>query len=117
MRDRPTSKELLDEAYRLLREELAPKLSGGDRFQALMVASAVGMAARELDAGEAPLRRERELLASVLGEEDDLAAQNAKLAAELRDGRLSGDDATYAALLEIAEAKLREVNPKALSRD
>ncbi|MEX0923910.1 MAG: DUF6285 domain-containing protein [Rhodovibrionaceae bacterium] len=118
MRDRPTSKELLDEAFRLLREELAPKLSGGERFKALMIANAVGMAARELEAGEAPLRRELVLLQTLLGaQEGDLVELNARLAAGLRDGAFAGDEQAYAALLEIAEAKVREVNPKALGQD
>ena len=115
MRDRPTSEELLQEARRILREELAPELTGGQRYKTLMIANAVGMAARELAAGEAPLRRERELLQALLGEaEYDLAALNAKLAEKLRCGESAGDEKAYTALLEIAEAKVREVNPKAL---
>lgn len=116
MRNRPTSEELLHEAYRLLREELAPALKGGQRYKALMIANAVGMAARELAAGEAPLRRERKLLQGLLGEEGDVVALNARLATKLRSGELAGDAKAYAALLEIAEAKVREVNPKALEK-
>lgn len=115
MRDRPTSEELLVEARRILREDLAPELSGGQRYKALMIANALGMAARELAAGEAPLRRERELLQDLLGEtEADLTALNALLATRLRDGDAGGDEAAYKALVDIAKAKVREVNPKAL---
>lgn len=117
MRDRPTSGELLQEARRILREELAPELRGAERYKALMIANAVGMAARELAAGEAPLRREKTLLQGLLSEEGELAALNAKLAAKLRRGEGSGDTGTYQALLEIAEAKVAEVNPKALESD
>ncbi len=117
MRDRPSSADLLREARRLLREELAPALSGGDRYKALMIASALGMAERELEAGEAPLRRECALLEGLLGKQGDLAALNADLAAELRALALAGDAKTHAVLMEIAEAKLREVNPKALGQD
>lgn len=114
MRDRPTSEELLQEARRILREELAPELKGEQRYKALMIANAVGMAARELAAGEAPLRRERELLQELLGWEGDLTALNACLAEKLRSGELSGDEKVYRILLEIAEAKVCEVNPRAL---
>lgn len=118
MRDRPTSEELLREARRLLREELAPGLKGKQRYQALMIANAVGMAERELAAGEAPLRRERKLLQALLGGgESDLHALNGSLAASLRSGELAGDRKVYEALLEFAEAKVREVNPKALGGD
>ena len=118
MRDRPTSEELLREARRLLREELAPGLEGGQRYQALMIANAIGMAERELAAGEAPLRRERELLQGLLGSgESDLAELNRALAARLRSGELAGDRKVFEALLEVAEAKVREVNPRALGED
>lgn len=118
MRDRPTSEELLVEARRILREELAPELKGAQRYKSLMIANALGMAARELAAGDAPLRRERELLQDLLGEaEADLAALNALLAAKLRDGSLAGDAKAYTVLMEVAEAKVREVNPKALGVD
>lgn len=117
MRDRPTSEELLVEAYRLLREELAPALEGAQRYKALMIANALGMAARELAAGDVPLHRERQSLQDLLGDSEiDLARLNTLLAAKLRDGGLGGDAGAYAALTEAAEAKVREVNPKALEQ-
>lgn len=114
MRDRPGGAELLAEARRLLREELAPALDGRRRYQALMIANALGMAERELRAGEAPLEAERAGLARLLGRDGSLATLNAAFAAALREGRLAGDPAAYALLLEEARARVAESNPRAL---
>lgn len=114
MRDRPGGAELLAEARRLLREELAPSLEGGRRYQALMIANALGMAERELLAGERPLEAERKALAELLGREGSLATLNAAFAAALRDGRLAGDPEAYALLLAETRSRVAESNPRAL---
>ncbi|MEJ2027964.1 MAG: DUF6285 domain-containing protein, partial [Limibacillus sp.] len=57
MNDRPNALELLEEAQRLLKEELAPSLQGKQRFHALMVANALGIAGRELGSASERARR------------------------------------------------------------
>lgn len=115
MRDRPGGAELLVEARRLLREELAQTLSGAQRYQALMIANALGMAERELRAGDRPLQAERAALAELLGREGELATLNASFAAAVRDGRLAGDPKAYALLLEEARSRVSESNPRVLA--
>lgn len=114
MRDRPGGAELLAEARRLLREELLPSLEGRRRFEGLMIANALGMAERELRAGERPLLAEKAALGDLLGRDGDLATLNAAFAAALRDGRLAADPKAYRALLEEVRNRLAESNPKAL---
>ncbi|MEX0758148.1 MAG: DUF6285 domain-containing protein [Tistlia sp.] len=114
MRDRPGGAELLAEARRLLREELVPTLAGAQRYQALMIANALGMAERELLAGERPLEAERAALSRLLSREGSQAALTATLAAALRDGRLAGDPEAYVLLLEETRSRLAESNPRAL---
>ncbi len=115
MRDRPGGAELLAEARRLLREELAPTLAGGQRFQALMIANALGMAERELRAGDAPLREQQAALAALLGRDGSLPTLTAAFAAALRDGRLAGDPGAYELLLTETRSRVAESNPRALA--
>lgn len=58
MRDEPSGAALLDAARRALMDEVLPGLEGRPRYVALMVANAIGIAAREIgaaDAGHTPL--------------------------------------------------------------
>ncbi len=48
MRDDPSGAALLDAARRALTEEVVPGLTGRPRYVALMVANAIGIAAREI---------------------------------------------------------------------
>ena len=48
MRDDPSGAALLDAARRALTEEVVPGLEGRRRYVALMVANAIGIAAREI---------------------------------------------------------------------
>ncbi|WP_375595699.1 DUF6285 domain-containing protein [Algihabitans albus] len=114
MRDRPNGAELLAEAWRVLSHDLAPGLSGEQRYQVLLVAAAVGMVRRELDAGEAPAEAERAALTDLLQRSGDLAALNADLAAAIREGRYDAAPAVYDLLLQSCVARVKESNPKAL---
>ena len=49
MRDRPNGAAVLDVVQRSLLDEVAPALKGQPRYVALMVANAMGIAARELE--------------------------------------------------------------------
>lgn len=114
MRDRPNGAELLAEAWRVLNEDLAPRLSGDQRYQVLLVAAAVGMVRRELEAGEAPAEAEHAALADLLQTRGDLATLNAELATAIREGRYDGVPAVYDLLMQSSVARVRESNPKAL---
>lgn len=48
MQDEPSGAALLDAARRALTEEVIPGLTGRPRYVALMVANAIGIAAREI---------------------------------------------------------------------
>ncbi len=50
MRDEPSGAALLDAARRALIDEVVPGLEGRPRYVALMVANAIGIAAREIGA-------------------------------------------------------------------
>ncbi|SMF25236.1 hypothetical protein SAMN06265365_10835 [Tistlia consotensis] len=115
MRDRPGGAELLAEARRVLREELAPVLEGRHRFQALMIANALGMAERELLAGNRPVEAETAALRELLGRDAPLPTLAAAFAAALRDGRLAGDPKAYALLVEETRNRVAESNPRVLA--
>ena len=98
MRDQPDARALIAECLRVLREELAPDLTGEARFKALMLANALGMAQRELGEGAD---------ASGNGEAKELVAA-------LRQGSLAGKAETYEALREDVQRRVAISNPKAL---
>lgn len=58
MRERPEGAELLELAGSELRATLLPLLPAEHRHTALMIGNAMAIAARQLHAGETPLRRE-----------------------------------------------------------
>ncbi len=99
MTDRPDALELLAEARRLLKEDLAPSLKGRDRFQVLMVANALGIASREIEEGGAAAARFQEALKALAIQSPD------ELARRLRAGGLGGDPGLFELLLEDAEAR------------
>lgn len=95
----PEGLDLLDEAARLLREELAPTLSGEARYTALLAAKAVAMARREAGMKEAP--------------QEDAAA----LAAAIRAGAHDGDRALHDRLLAQAARRAWVADPGALTAE
>ncbi len=128
MRDRPTGGEHLIIARKVLREELMPLLPEERRYDALMVANAMAIAARQIAFGDAPERRERQNLADLLDETVDedaaMAASEAvgdpyrRLSAEIRSGAFDPGtprhDAAHAFLLDVTVQRLRESAPKTL---
>jgi len=56
MVDRPDPAELLAAAETSLREDLLSGLDGSAKYAGLMIASAIAMARREVEAGSAPAR-------------------------------------------------------------
>lgn len=127
MRDEPTGEQLLDSAERLLREQLLALLPTNQRQAGLMIAKAMGIAARQLRNGEEALRIERTALSALLGQ--DGPAEQAELTAQLLDGnrklcrliRAGDADAgerrqqVYTHLIQGTRQKLAESNPRALA--
>ncbi|HEY8331056.1 MAG TPA: DUF6285 domain-containing protein, partial [Pseudomonas sp.] len=78
MRDYPTGAQLLESAEALLRAQLLPALPAEQKQNALMIARAMGIAARQLQAGEQPERTELADLQALL----QIAASPAPTSAE-----------------------------------
>jgi hypothetical protein len=122
MRDHPDGAELLRQARSVLLDELLGALPESRRYDVLMVASAMAIAARELEAGEAGREAERTALEALLGPvsegniEGALGGLNRRLAAEIRAGKLDGDPRVHDILDRDAAARLALSNPKVLAR-
>ncbi len=116
MRDQPQGAELLREARRTLLEELSGELPESRRYDVLLIASAMAIAAREMEAGEGG-EAERKGLQELLGPapEDELSALNDRLAADIRAGKFDGDARAHALLSRDATARLKISNPRLLS--
>ena len=116
MINQPQTDDLLTEARRVLIESLVPELSGGQKYQALMVANAMGMAVRELeqrDKGE-PEATDRALEAFLtaceIPRESDLPEGD--LARAIRQRKLGGSSEELRSMLRrITEARLRINKP------
>ena len=118
---------LLEAARGALMDELAPHVPGAQRYALLMADNAMGIAARELEAGEAPARRALAALAAIEGapaaaDEDVRAAlrdAEARLASEIRAGRYDAgpERAALAAWLRTRTLDATRVsNPRFLAR-
>jgi hypothetical protein len=103
---RPGPEDLLDTAVGVLRKEITGELSGQARYQALMVANAIAIAARQI--GESPLPDQVDIPA---------AADAASLARAIRDGALDGRADVYDRIVRGLRAEVSVSNPKALARD
>lgn len=93
MQDEPSGAALLDAARRALTEEVVPGLSGRPRYVALMVANAIGIAAREIAGAD----RLRAAAADALADEPVEA-----LVAAIRTGARDADPHLHAALEAVA---------------
>lgn len=126
MNNAPEGAELLRVAQKVLRERLLPGISGEQRYEALMVANAMAIAARELEAGESDLREELRILTELYGEttvsqsgsstKDKVVSLNKRLARDIRNGVMDGACAQGVRALLKAQvtARLRISNPKYL---
>lgn len=126
MNNTPDGVELLRVAQKLLREHLLPGVSKEQRYEVLMVANAMAIAARELQAGESDLREELRMLSELYGDtavaeagnslKEKVATLNKRLATDIRSGVLDGACAQgVRTLLKVqVTARLRVSNPKYL---
>ena len=126
MKNRPGAAQLLSIARQAFAEEISPSLPEGQRYTALMIANAMAIARREIEAGDAAARAEYECLSALLGAtvqplqggdlSHALVEHNRQLANEIRAGRYDDDRALFEHLRRTTEDKLAISNPKALKR-
>lgn len=129
MRDRPDAADLLDAASETFAADLLPLIPDAHRAAARLVATAMAIAAREVRAGDEPLRRELAALTELYGESRpaadtreallrELRRMNRRLAADLRAGIFdptdSRRDRVHALLLSSTVRRVRETNPQEL---
>ncbi len=118
MSERPALGALLAEAQRSLLQALLPGLDEAQRYQARMIASVLGIAAREIDAGPEAWDRLETALRARLGQpEARLDSLLPRLAETIRAGAWDGDPALYEALHAHIRARLAVANPKVLPED
>lgn len=131
MRDYPTGAQLLESAEALLRAQLLPALPAEQRQNALMIARAMGIAARQLQAGEQAEREELAALQVLLQSTasptpisaEALRAQlieaNCQLGRLIRQGGADAGDThaqVFRHLEQVARQKVAESNPRYLQR-
>jgi Domain of unknown function (DUF6285) len=83
--DRPEAPELLEALAEYLFGEVRQAVPREERFRVLVAANLCAVLAREWRAGEAPLRQDLELFASVLGEEPTAATDADRLGDAVRE--------------------------------
>ena len=120
MRREPTAGNLLETARAVLRDAIVPRLHGTARYEALMVANAMAIAARQVAAGDRPLTAARDRLAALYAAPGRaLVDLERQLARDVRSGACDAPTprraAMFAHLWETARAAAEESNPKALS--
>ncbi len=127
MNNHPNAQELLAIARDTFKADILPVLPEKLRYLGLMIANAMGIAQREIEAGDAPARAEFERLRNLFHERSKPLAEDAlhtalesynhRLANDIRAGRF--DDGERAALLEhlrqTTADKLAVSNPRALN--
>jgi len=119
--DEPTARDLLAIALRSFRETILPVVPAEQRFAALMIANALGVAERELAAGDTAEPALAAAIGALIGEAGDLPALAPRLCAAIEAGGFD-DPARQAALRrvlgDLTRARLAVSNPKQLgSRD
>lgn len=118
MRDEPTAPDLLETALKVYRERLLPELPAHLRYDALMVANAMAIAARQARAGRGPEEEARRRLSSLYGEDGAVLADlERRLAVDIRRGAFDAEGEARAAVVEHlrlrTSAKVAESNPRA----
>lgn len=116
----PTAANLLETARAFLRDQVLPRLPDDARYDALMVANAMAIAARQVAAGDRPLEEARARLAALYAAPDaGLARLARRLADDVRAGVFDPSSdrraAVFVHLWETARAAAAESNPKALT--
>lgn len=116
MREQPDGQALLATARQVLREQLLPALPKELHYQALMIANAMSIAERQLHYGDVPQQHERQALAELLEQDDDLADLQHELARRIRAGWLDDHAVGQQLLWQMTVQRVRESAPKSLKR-
>lgn len=118
MRDQPDGSRLLEFAREALLRDLAPLLPAERQQEVAFIARAMAIAAREMEAGEAPLVECHAKLAALYGA-GDLDSLLRRLAAEIRAGTYDAAGPARAEVHRLLWAmtvqKLGESNPDYLA--
>lgn len=118
MTERPTAAELLAVAHQQLADEIIAGLPEPRRYRARLLAAAMAIARRELEAAGAPARDEQARLKALLGEDGNLGVLNRRLAEAIRAGAFDaagpGRDRLLGHLWAGTRARLTVSNPKYL---
>jgi hypothetical protein len=129
MRDQPDGAALLATAQQVLREDVLKSLPEEKRLAVLMIANAMGIAERQLSAGDDPVRAELKGLVQLLDNgvenadllEDVMAsacALNRELCALIREGLADSGTKSNRDVIQhmrsVARQTLEESNPKYL---
>jgi hypothetical protein len=121
MNDRPTPLELIRIANDTLANDVLPDAAPEQRYALRLIANALGIAARELEAHDVNLAQETRGLNALYGDtkpRDALLARNRQFALDIRSGRFETNEAQASALrqhlLATARAKLAAAYPKGL---
>ncbi len=88
MMDQPSMHELVVAVRDFLEQKAMPELKGHTAFHARVAANALGIVARELEAGGASAETEQARLAKLLGHDGTLMDLNRELCAQIRGGKI-----------------------------
>ncbi|HYD66840.1 DUF6285 domain-containing protein [Azospirillum sp.] len=116
--DDPGARDLVAIALKTFREAVLPVVPAEQRFAALMIANALGMAERELAAGAGAEPALAAAVGALLGEAGDLPALLPRLCAAIDAGSFDAPDrqaGLRAVLAEVTRARLAVSNPKLLA--
>jgi len=116
MVEQQRGKALLDMAMETLKTNVVDQLTSDAKYQALMVASAMAITARQIDAGDIENQERYDLMQLLKsGGDKDLKTLNRQLATKIRAGDfIEGFDEAQEVqdhLLKVAEIKLQISNP------
>ncbi|MFI6737393.1 DUF6285 domain-containing protein [Nonomuraea sp. NPDC050451] len=103
--DVPTASQLVAAVRDFLQSDVLPAVDGRVRFHTRVAINVLGMVEREISLGPEQAREHAARLAA-LGMADD-----AELAAAIREGRIEDDHALVTALEQAVRAKLAVANP------
>ena len=121
MNDHPDALELIRIANQTLAQDILPGALPEQRYTLRMIANALGIAARELEARDTDAAVETRGLNTLYGESkntEDLQQRNRQLSRDIRRGMFESNSAQQAKLrqhlIASARAKLAAAYPKAL---
>lgn len=113
MREKPSGEDLLEIAREVLKNDLLPALPKEHHYSALMIANAMSIVMRQIQADETSPDPETTELSQLIGENGELEDLNRTLAIRIRNGEISGKE-VWGILNSISKRKVSESNPKYL---